>query len=278
MSNTSPKTFKQLSFSHFKEVYLLIDKICGKYKIPFYLIGAQARDIHLLESGIQPVRGTMDIDFAIMFPEIETYNLVRNELTELGFEKDAEPYRMIYRNQDSIIVIDILPFGEIEQKGTIKFTEREVEISVIGFKEVLESVEEVEIENLSLRVSPLAGIFLLKLISWNDKPGHRLKDYQDIQFILQHYFSLHSDRLYTEHSDFFEEISDRDFEIIAGARLLGRDMAPILNRSQELKSLIQQIIDNRLTGKVGRIGKFSDNDAEKLDDLIIDQIKKGIKE
>lgn len=278
MSNTSPKTFKQLSFSHFKEVYQLIDKICGKYKIPFYLIGAQARDIHLLESGIAPVRGTMDIDFAIMFPEIETYNLVRDELTQHGFEKDTEPYRMIFRNQDSVTVIDILPFGKIEQKGTIKFTEREVEISVIGFKEVLDSVEEVKIENLSLRVSPLAGIFLLKLISWNDKPGHRLKDYQDIQFILQHYFTLHSDRLYSDHTDFFEEITGRDFEIIAGARLLGRDMAPILNRSQELKSLVEQIIENRLTGKVGRIGKFSDNDAKALDNQIIEHIKKGINE
>jgi len=73
MNNTLKKTFKELSLPFFKEVYKLIDKVCTEYGVQFYLIGAQARDIHLLESNIRPTRGTKDIDFAIMLPDIETY-------------------------------------------------------------------------------------------------------------------------------------------------------------------------------------------------------------
>lgn len=67
-------SFKDLS-PWFKEVFVLIDAACAEMEVPLYLIGAQARHFHLVEKGIRPGRGTMDIDFAIMLPDIATYDL-----------------------------------------------------------------------------------------------------------------------------------------------------------------------------------------------------------
>lgn len=277
MSNTSKKTFKELSLPHLGEVYQRLDKVCSQFGVEFYLIGAQARDIHLLESGIKPNRGTMDIDFAIMLPEINIYEQIRYELTKNGFEKDKQPYRLIYRKTDT--VIDILPFGEIEQEGTVRFTDREVELSVLGFTEVKDSVQEVEIEGIILRVTPLAGIFLLKLVSWDEKPDKRERDRIDVQFILKNYFTIYADIFYEKHLDCIDEIPSDQFELVAGARLIGRDMAPILNRSDKLKSLVLQIIDSRLKGFVGQLSNYSleyYENLKELDDEIIKQLKKGI--
>lgn len=276
MSDISKKTFKDLSLPYFKEVYELIDRVCHQYAIPFYLIGAQARDINLLESNISPVRGTMDIDFAIMFPDIEMYDRIREELTRYGFEKVSEPYRMIHRKTDT--VVDILPFGQIEQNGTVRFTEREIEISVVGFNEVYQSVREIQIEDIALKVTPLSGIVVLKLISWNEKPGNRMKDIDDILFILKNYFTIYQDLFYQEHLDCIDEIDELNFELLAGARMLGRHMGTVLKVSDELKDLILKIIENRLAGKVGQLSTYSDVDFELLDNFVITHLKKGIGE
>lgn len=273
------KTFRALSLPYLKDVYQLVDKICSQNGVEFYLIGAQARDIHLLEKEIQPTRGTMDIDFAIMLPDLPTFDKIKNELVEVGFEKVKMPYRMIHRPTNT--VIDLLPFGQIEQGSTVKFTEREIELSVIGFNEVNESVENIEIEGVSLRVTPMAGIFLLKLISWNEKPKVRLKDHNDIKFILKNYFELYGDRFYSDNLDCIEEIPTDHFELSAGARLLGRDMNPIVARSEKLKTLIIQIIDDRLAGTIGDLSRHSNEDfdgLDKLDKQLLVQIKKGINE
>lgn len=275
MKNSSQKTFKELSLPYFKEVFELIDKICSQYGIQFYLIGAQARDIHLLESNIAPARGTMDIDFAIMFPDMATFNEVKTSMEKVGFEKTNQPYRMFYNKTNT--VIDILPFGQIEQEGTVKFTEREVEISVVGFSEVNDSVEEIEIEGVSLKVAPLAGIFLLKLISWNERPVERAKDFDDIKFIMQHYFTLYQNRFYQDHLDCLDEIPTDNFQLLAGARLLGRDMSSIINRSGSLKIIITEIIDTRLKANLNNFGNNSSTNGD-LDQQLLEHIQKGIEE
>ncbi len=67
-----------------KEVFYLVDFTCNEMGIQLYLIGAQTRYFHLEEQGIKPGRGTMDIDFAIMLPDINAYNqLLDLSLTEV---------------------------------------------------------------------------------------------------------------------------------------------------------------------------------------------------
>ena len=272
-------SFKNLSLPFIAEVYTIIDEICKANGVSCYLIGAQAKDINLLQSGIVPSRGTMDIDFAIMLPDMIAYDNLFANLLKAGFRDTKMPHRIIYDKTNT--VIDILPFGEIEEKGTVKFTEREIELSVVGFKEVNTITKNLIIENTTFRVSPMEGLFILKLISWNEKPIDRLKDLDDLQFILKNYFQMNETRFYAEHTDCMEELSEKYFKISAGARLLGRDMASALKLSQSLKTLIVEILNKRLAGKIGVLSEYSSDyseDMEILDKELIAQIVKGIAE
>jgi predicted nucleotidyltransferase len=272
-------TFKNLSLPFIAEVYNIIDEVCKANGVSCYLIGAQARDINLLESGIQPSRGTMDIDFAIMLPDMIAYENLFSDLLKAGFRDTKMPYRIIYDKTNT--VIDILPFGEIEEKGTVKFTERETELSVVGFREVNEITKNLILENTSIRVSPMEGLFILKLISWNEKPVDRGKDLDDLQFILQNYFEINQNRFYADHVDCMEELNAKYFKISAGARLLGRDMALALKLSESLKTLIISILNERLKGKIGGLSEYSSDfsdDKDILDAELIEHIVKGINE
>jgi len=127
-------SFKEIT-PWFKEVFSLVDDACKALNVPLYLIGAQARHFHLAQQGIKPGRGTMDIDFAIMLPDMLIYEKLKNDLLTVGFRKVTEPYRMIHDKTNT--VIDLLPFGEIEEKGTVKFTDRKTEVSVVGINEIV---------------------------------------------------------------------------------------------------------------------------------------------
>ncbi len=222
----------------------------------YYLIGAQARDIYLLDNGIEPSRGTMDIDFAVMVPEMDQYNLLISELEKHGFERTREPYRLIYRPSD--VVVDLLPFGEIEQMATVRFSERNIEISVIGFKEVAENAVDYNIDNLTFKVSPLGGLCILKLLSWSQK-NDRTKDLNDFGTILMNYFDINEDKFFegcSENKYNLDDFSEEHFKMDAGARLLGEEIAKILNHSPELEKNIADILHKELENEPGKISRY----------------------
>ena len=279
MTDTSKKTYRELSWPYFKEVFLILDSVCHELGIEYYLIGAQARNFHLLESGIEPNRGTKDIDFAVMLPEMESYDKMKNLLVSKDFREVKEPYRLIH--DPSNTVIDLLPFGKIEEEGTVKFTDRETELSVIGMKEVNEYAIVVDLEGFTIKVSPMEGIVILKLISYSEKPERR-KDLDDIREILIHYFDMNDTRLYNEHSDVLDELPDENFIVLAGARLMGRDMKKIISVSEKLSKQIETIISNELQEKTGGITQYflSQNYFKDYNLIknIFKQLLKGLKE
>ena len=246
-------SFKELT-PWFKEVFNLIDATCTEMGIQLYLIGAQARHFHLVEQGIKPGRGTMDIDFAIMLPDIATYDQLIDNLLQKGFKAAKEAHRIIHDATNT--VVDILPFGEIEEKGTVKFTDRKTEISVVGLKEVLKVPAKINLdEETIVQVTPLEGIIILKLISYHEKPG-RTKDLVDINDILTNYFELNQDRFYEEHLDMLDEFSDNNFQIEAGAWMAGNDIGIVLKRSHQLHKQILKILENEINQETGSISSF----------------------
>jgi len=64
--------------------------------------------------------------------------------------KSADPI-----NDKTNTVVDILPFGQIEEEGTIKFTDRKTELSVIGMGEVLDGAIKIKHEGFELKLPPL---------------------------------------------------------------------------------------------------------------------------
>ncbi|NJW54505.1 hypothetical protein, partial [Salinimicrobium oceani] len=107
-----------------------------------YLIGANARDVALYKAGQKPTRATGDIDFAIMLPDISTYEALLQELVNNGFfpQKKQEGYRMHHRKTNTLI--DLLPYGGIAGNNLVELPGTGIELSVVGLAEVGEEIQE----------------------------------------------------------------------------------------------------------------------------------------
>lgn len=251
--STSNQTYKELAIPYFKEVFDCIDEVLVTLKVPYYLIGASAVALELLKGGIKPSRGTKDIDFAIMISSIKEFEAVVEELLKYGFNKVEAPWTLY--NDKFNIVIDLLPFGEIEEKFTIQFNERYTDLHVLGFSEVLQETETVQIEEKSVQVPSLPGMVILKLIAWSDRPEERDNDLYDILRIIEHYFDLNYDVIMEHHHDTFTEVDVFDQMKIA-ARVLGRDSSKFLNVSDAIKErILNTINDNVVDAENSEIAK-----------------------
>ncbi|MCL8008642.1 nucleotidyl transferase AbiEii/AbiGii toxin family protein [Gelidibacter japonicus] len=238
--STSNPTYKDYSFQNHSEVYKLLEQIFSNYGITYYLIGANARDVHLYKSGIKPIRATADIDFAIMVPDFVSYSALITELCTMGFSHVVEPYRIVYDKTNTIL--DLMPYGEIEEAYTVNFTERAVSLSVLGFKEVGEYIQYIDIpeEGYSLPVTPIEGMFILKLLAWNDKPSFRTKDLDDLSFLLKHAWDIYEEEAYAEHLEVFD---DEQFDTqTAAAKIIGKKMGLILAENEILNQTIVAIL------------------------------------
>ncbi len=244
--STLDQSYKAYSFANHKEVYLALEKCFVHFGIKYYLIGANARDVQLYKAGVKPNRGTADIDFAIMLPDIEKYNALRTYLLNNGFEQawGNLPYRLMY--SDSNTVIDLLPYGQIAQKHTVQFTERNMEISVTGLHEVaLDAEIFTHPEGITIPVTPAHGLVILKLISWSENQ-ERTKDLNDIKALLDAAWELYVDEVFNENSEYSDLFND-DFEThIVAARVMGRKMQNILNIDNNLKALIINELEKEL--------------------------------
>lgn len=244
--NISQDSFKEYLFIKHKEVLKLLDSVFTDFGLTYFLIGANARDVHLFKIGEVPSRGTADIDFAIMLSNKDNYNDLINALIEEGFNETSIPHRLYYESTNT--VIDLLPYGQIEQHFTENFTERMVELSVLGFKEVGEVVENIELsDDLSLPVPPIEGIIILKIVSWHARPESRAKDLGDISDLLKHAWSIYQDEAYEHHLDLFD---DENFQTIkASARIIGRRMSKVLKQSDSLRATITSVLSRAVTPK-----------------------------
>ncbi|WP_437371104.1 hypothetical protein [Maribacter litoralis] len=245
MSISNP-TYKDYSFANHGEVYQILEEVFVANSITYYLIGANARDVQLYRAGIKPSRNTSDIDFAVMVPDINKYQSLFNELCNRGFKKTNEIYRLVYDKTNTIL--DLLPYGEIEQNHTINFDQRDMELSVLGFKEVGEQVENIHIREagFTLPTTPVVGLIILKLISWNDKQD-RTKDLEDISLLLNYGWEFYEAEAYENHLDLFDT---DDFNMVtAAARIIGRKMKPILASNEKLNQTIINILDDAILEK-----------------------------
>ncbi|MEW4922212.1 nucleotidyl transferase AbiEii/AbiGii toxin family protein [Algibacter sp. 2305UL17-15] len=275
--STLNQTYKELAIPYFKEVFDSIDKVLVKLNVPYYLIGASAIALELLKGGFKPSRGTKDIDFAIMISSIQEFEAVVEELLNYGFNKVEAPWTLYHDKFN--IAIDLLPFGEIEEKFTANFNERYTDLHVLGFTEVLQETETVQIEEKSLQVPSLAGMVILKLIAWSDRPEDRDNDLYDILRIIEHYFDLNYDDILQYHNDTFTEVEIFD-QLKIAARVLGRDSSKFINVSDTIKEgILKTINDNVVDVENSEIAKFwvknKDWDLEYAVD-ILEEFRRGL--
>lgn len=237
--STSNQSYKQLAIPYFKEVFEVIDDAMIQHQIPYYLIGVNSIALELFKKGIKPSRGTKDIDFAIMISIMEQYEQLGDTLAQRGFNRVKAPWTF-YSDQYNI-AIDILPFGEIEEHDTLQFNQRYSDLHVLGFKEVLEEAEKVEIEEKIVNIPPLPGMIILKLVAWSDRPEERENDLADILRIIEHYFDHNFDEIVESHNDTF---GDKELDqLLISAEVLGRKANNILLKSEVLEKRILNVLD-----------------------------------
>lgn len=176
---------------------------------------------------IEVPRATDDLDFGVAVRTWEIYEQLKKMLIDdHRFHQDGSQEQRLWRNDYKI---DIVPYGGLESAtGEIAFPPNGVfKMTTAGFSEAFNSAIQVKLKDSEVRVASLSGIVLLKFIAYYDRPAEREKDLQDILFIAQNYLDTGADeKLYARDCDLLEDESF-DYEM-AGARILGRDLASIM--------------------------------------------------
>lgn len=257
MSNLLTIPFNKIrSEGNYKEIFEALERGFTKFGIDFYLVGATARDVWM--RGVHeksPKRATSDLDFGIMIKDSYLFDELKNYLIkEEGFVPSREnAFVLIWKD---LTQVDLIPFGELESEGvaTVRGTSF-TSMNVEGFQEVFEQAsEEVQTEVLHFRVCTLAGIVILKLIAWDDRPEMRGDDIDDIAEILKNYFHFNSDAIFEHHNDLF---GDNDLDEIA-AQYLGREIGKITSGNIKLTKRLSAILRRGL----------SDSNPNNLDELL----------
>ncbi|MBW2202217.1 MAG: nucleotidyl transferase AbiEii/AbiGii toxin family protein, partial [Deltaproteobacteria bacterium] len=144
------------------------------------------------------------------------------------FSPTRETQRLLFKKR---LPVDIVPFGGVAEKGDfIEWPpDRSFKMSVVGFQECYQHVVQVRISDkpkLAINVASLAGLAILKLISWDENSDRRQKDALDLVFIIQNYLDAGNlERFFEEALDIVDS-SDYNYEA-GSARLLGRDILRI---------------------------------------------------
>ncbi|WP_109483213.1 nucleotidyl transferase AbiEii/AbiGii toxin family protein [Paraburkholderia sp. C35] len=222
---------------------------------PFVVAGATARDIVLWHVyDIRAERATRDVDVAVCAINWESYEALIDELvnTQSLRRDDKAPQRLLFDHADTrmTIPLDLVPFGDIEvPEGQIAWPPRgEVVLSVLGFKEAVNSASEVELEaGTIVPVVSLPALTLLKLIAWEERRQQENKDASDLLLILRSYlWAGNEERMWTDAVDLMEAYAFDDS--IASCALLGRDARNLALPATRAK--IGSLLENERTCQV----------------------------
>lgn len=214
-------------------VLAAMDRTARKRGVTFFVVGAAARDF-ILQNGynIRPPRATLDVDFGVNVSSWDEFTMVvESLLSDEHFTKTNTEYRFESPIPHKTLV-DILPFGAIENVSrAIQWRQQDCEMNMMGFSEAYRAAIDVRITtspSLIVKIVSLAGLALLKLLSWNDKPYERDRDAKDFSLIMHQYLDTKpADYVFDVHEDL---AALGDYDLIA-ARSLGRDMKTIAGSS-----------------------------------------------
>ncbi|HEY1342325.1 MAG TPA: nucleotidyl transferase AbiEii/AbiGii toxin family protein [Bryobacteraceae bacterium] len=214
-----------------------LSAVAGRVEVPFFLAGASARDIVLVNLwGQRPGRATADIDFAFALADWAEFDRLRQELLATKrFERvRRKEQRLMYIDAQHRfqLPVDFIPFGGVASDGrTIAWPpEGDFVMNVAGFEEAFEAALRIQFaQDLVVSVASLPGLAILKLLAWSDRRLVNTKDAADLYRILSSFDRAgNEDRIFGDEIDLLEA-ADYD-PTFAGARLLGRDVFRIAHQ------------------------------------------------
>jgi predicted nucleotidyltransferase len=245
MSNISNQAFvlPKPPSEDFLRVVRELNKIATRLGIPFFLAGASARDIVLVNLwGQPPGRATVDIDFAFALNDWTEFERLRRDLLATGrFERvHHKEQRLTYKDPEKgfQLPVDFIPFrGVASESKTIAWPpDGDFVLNVAGFEEALQAALSIELEpGLVISVASLPGLAILKCLAWTDRHVENNKDAADLHTILSTFDCAgNQDRLFDQETQLLDAVS---YDLtLAGAQLLGREMLADLLVSDMVKT------------------------------------------
>ena len=268
------------------EIIESIKAAADQLSIPFFIVGATARDIILEFIYNKKVfRATSDIDFGVNVNDWGSFNNLISLLTkENKFVRNKNiGHRLLFKE---VYPVDIVPFGKIASKeGIFEWPNENKAFTVLGFEEAYKNSDLVKVRNnpeVIVNLATAHSLAVLKIISWNERYPERLRDASDLLLIIESYLEAgNQERLFEEE----EDLVDNNFNFtIAGARLLGRDIAKSFNEitlifvldileKETGEKLKYRLVEDMLKTKIMK----EDSDFEFFL-KILDSLKSGIQE
>jgi len=279
MTNTLLRSQKKIP-DHIVEILRDVFGASAKLGIKAFVIGATARDlIFEYAYGADIRRKTEDVDFAISVRSWAEYQNLKSELIGGGrFRNDKnQELRLWWKGGSDRMRVDLVPYGGLESgEANIQFPPHgDFAMSTLGFRETSDNLLVLQLtEEFAAEVASLPGLVLLKFVAYHDRPAERRRDVQDIWFIAQNYMKAgNEDRLYGENSGDHDLLTEGDFDYrTVGARLLGRDLAPLL--TDDTRKIVTRILAHETDG--GVIPTFADvihadglRDSNRYDDILL---------
>ncbi len=269
MNDTSLNLRKQLPEKNIEIVRLVITA-AESLEISAFIVGATARDIIFGHVYNVPIyRETTDIDFGVAVENWAQFERLKKNLVEAEeFRADSKAEHRLWRGRgNDEMKMDLIPYGDVESPaGQIAFPPAgDFVMNTNGFAEAYQSSLIVSLtDDLKVRVVSPAGLVVLKFISYNDRPHVRIRDLQDILFLMKNYLDANNENRLYEGRD-SDLLQDENFDLqTVGARLLGRDMAGLLTAQAK------QIIFKHLSEGESNIGLMNTAETVKRAENLLD--------
>jgi len=262
-----------------------IDRIARELKVPYFLAGAMARDIVLTHVfGIETGLATSDVDFGVTVGSWQQFSSIKDKLMKTGkFTPDKNiEHRIYYKPQgdNTEYPVDIIPFGDIESppRSLAWPPDGSVIMNVIGYEEVLATATLVKIaDDLTVPITSLPGLAVLKLFAWQDRHAGTTKDARDLAMLFRHYHAAgNHERIYAEEMPVMEAVNyDLD---LASPRLLGKDVRRLVSTAtlEQLHALLNnaKMTDRLITHMSAVFGGADDSIAAAS--RLLAQFKAGV--
>lgn len=144
-----------------------VEHACSQTGVEWMLVGALARDIHLIEiAGIVPSRATNDVDIAVAVESWESFTALKELLiSSRKFVTSNNAQRLLGVDDLDGRQLNIVPFGEgiRDANGLIRWPpDAAVVMSVAGFEEAFRSSVEHQIGEQRIRLASVPGLAALK--------------------------------------------------------------------------------------------------------------------
>lgn len=204
-------------------------------KIPLYVVGATARDVMmklLCEDEVR--RRTNDLDVAIALQNWSDFDRVKEKLEQNHFKKVKDKQKFFYKGEanDNDFEVDVVPFGNIAVNEQICWPpEGNPVMSVRCFDDVMAHSMDVSVDDeITFKIAPLYGQFLIKFDTWIDRHAKTDKDAVDMFYFLNSYYrvkvmndSMPPDEIYVSDDD-----KEPTYEVLS-AWWLAYDISKILS-------------------------------------------------